>query len=232
MKKIALLSAIVLAAASLFSCSEEIQEAKKDYTENKIEKMEDASKDFARGKVSGSTYTTDFGGISFTAPAGWVYSTDEELMTLMGEAIDSSGNNVLNDAELTKKLLEKTTIYDMMVADPNAGTNVSVMFENIPLYGLDPDEMTVSKYIDLADAQFDASAAGMTFSAFSDEKTVSLGGESFTLVSKTGTYTAYDITFTQNYYIRKVDDFMMAIIVTAFTDEELAQVEACFSSAT
>ena len=42
-----------------------------------------------RGTVEGDVYQNEYMGIKFTKPSSWVYSTDEEIATVMNLAADT-----------------------------------------------------------------------------------------------------------------------------------------------
>ncbi len=237
MKKFAVLLALMMSLCSLASCGDSKKSSKSDknsssVTESDENKNTDSDDDgesaegFKRGSVSGKTYTSEFGGIKFTAPSEWVYSTDEQILSMMNIALDVTGN----DNELTKQLLEQAVIYDAQAMNVTTGENVIIMYENLRKEGINPDTITAEGYLDIVKSQLE-NMSGVTYSDFSDYEKVRLGNKEFLRFKLTSTYGTLNYSCSQIQYVRKTGDFIMAIIVSSGAEKrDMTVYEDCFEA--
>ena len=172
----------------------------------------------SRGTIKDGVYTSEYLGLSFTKPATWVYSTDEEIAA----AINLGAEKLLG--ENFKDALENNpSIYDMMVVDPITRSNVNVGIEN--LSKTFSSNITVEQYIQSLKAQL-ANVSGMTVTFPGSVETVKLGKTEFTKV--VCTVTAMGVSMKQVYYLNKADKFMRFVIVTIPSGYTVEQIEAMF----
>lgn len=239
MKKFAVLLALMMSLCSLASCGDSKKSSKSDknsssVTESDENKNTDSDDDdegesaegFKRGSVSGKTYTSEFGGIKFTAPSEWVYSTDEQILSMMNIALDVTGN----DNELTKQLLEQAVIYDAQAMNVTTGENVIIMYENLRKEGINPDTITAEGYLDIVKSQLE-NMSGVTYSDFSDYEKVRLGNKEFLRFKLTSTYGTLNYSCSQIQYVRKTGDFIMAVIVSSGAEKrDMTVYEDCFEA--
>ena len=173
--------------------------------------------ELSRGTVEGNVYKSEFLGLQFTKPEGWVYSTDEEIAFAMG-----LGKEFL-EGDLKKTLDNSASVYDMMVVDSITRTNMSIGFENLSKSF--SSNMTEKQYVDTLKSQLQG-LSGMTVT-FSDElTTVKLGEHDYT--KAVATTVASGITMTQVYYLRKIDNYMAFAIVTIVSGYTAEDIEAMF----
>lgn len=236
MKKFAVLLALMMSLCSLASCGDSKKSSKSDKNsssvtesdENKNTDSDDgeSAEGFKRGSVSGKTYTSEFGGIKFTAPSEWVYSTDEQILSMMNIALDVTGN----DNELNKQLLEQAVIYDAQAMNVTTGENVIIMYENLRKEGINPDTITAEGYLDIVKSQLE-NMSGVTYSDFSDYEKVRLGNKEFLRFKLTSTYGTLNYSCSQIQYVRKTGDFIMAIIVSSGAEKrDMTVYEDCFEA--
>lgn len=174
--------------------------------------MDDGTENFDMGVIESGVYTSDFAGMQFTLPQGWVFYDREELLALSG--LDEN-----DDADaLKKEILEKTTVYDMYAMNPSTGSNIIIMFENIRVQGLDPETFDVQDYSEALTKNL----SGQTEIAYekTKERTVALGGYEFLSIEFNANAAAYSYSICQKYFIRQIGDFMMSIIVTGNVSPE------------
>ena len=150
---------------------------------------------FSMGTVNGKVYSSDFSGVTFNLPDNMVFADNDEIMSLM----DISGEVLGDKAAALMEISKKATIYDMLARDVVSGDNIQVMYENLSLYG-----QSVADAYDI-----------VTQKGKSDIK---LGGQDFTKVELETYYETYDFTATQAYYIKKIDDYMLSIVITLGVD--------------
>ena len=103
-----------------------------DVDNDENDDYEVSEEDSIRGSWSGNVYTSQYLGITFTAPATWEISTDDELAMLFGLTSDVLGLNALQMVGI---------FADMMAMDSETGNNVQVIFENLW------DSITEEEYI-------------------------------------------------------------------------------------
>ena len=64
---------------------------------------EETGKTLSRGTIVDDVYTSEFMGVSFRKPKGWVYSTDEEIAAVM-----QIGADLLNTDEFLEQAAKMT----------------------------------------------------------------------------------------------------------------------------
>lgn len=171
-----------------------------------------------RGTIEGNTYTSEYGGLTFEKPDSWVYASDEEIAEIMGVGADLISDS---GTEFSKKMLEKQSVYDMMAQDKTTGSNVIVYYENLALV-VGGTKTTEEEYIELL-------KKGLTDAAvfqyeFSDVTEQVISGETYL------TFTAklIDLGGTQTYYVRRVDKYMLGVIVSSFGEDNVAEIAGYF----
>lgn len=238
MKKIALLLALMMSVSTFASCSDSGSSSKSDKDSSAVTESDekettesdddndenDFAEGFQRGSVNGKTYTSEFGGIKFTAPSDWVYTTDEQLLSMMDIALDVTGN----DNELTKQLLEQAVIYDAQAMNVTTGENVIIMYENLRKEGINPDSISAEDYLDIVKSQLQ-NMSGVTYSDFSDYEKVRLGNKEFLRFKLTSTYDTLNYSCSQIQYVRKTGDLIMAIVISSGAEKrDMTVYEDCF----
>ena len=194
--------------------------------EENLDKVVDAidqqvNKEISRGEIDGNVYTSAFSGLTFTATEDWTFASDEEIAQLMNVSMETMGNmNAYQEA-----ISEMATVYDMMATDTLTGTNLSVMYENLSLTG--NVGMTEEAYVDSLKSQMEL-VAGMTWTFEEDSALVTLSGQEYLCFVA---YTSYEgIEMQQNYYVRSMDKYMNAVIVTLVDGTDPETVEAMFEN--
>lgn len=174
------------------------------------------SVEISRGSIIGNIYTNDFADFTFTKPSGWDYLTDEEISETINLGQDAMDLNAIEEA-----LAEKASIYDMTASDPVYGNSVMVCYENTKLttgFGLSEDE-----YVEQLKTQIQK--AGVYDYEFISSEDATLSDTAFKKV----VFKAYPegVEINQAYYIKAIDIYIVAIIVTA-TTESIDSIEAMF----
>lgn len=175
--------------------------------------------ELTRGTVEGDTYTSEFAGITFTLPEGWIFGTDQELAELMNMTADTMAEE---GQGMTAEMMKQQTIFDMMAKDPATGNNVLVQIEN--LAASMSTNMTVEQYVDVT-IESTAGLAGYDF-AVGETSAKTLSGQEYTyLPIHENTY-----GFDQNLFVRKVDKYMVNVMVTLMnSDTDLDAILGQFS---
>ncbi len=176
--------------------------------------------DHIRGTVDGSVYTNDVAGISFTAPDGWAYLSDDELAALY----NLSASELLPE-ETAEALEETDMVYDMYCQNPNTGASININFENIGLvYGKLLDEQS---YMEISQTNLEESLSGSGMEVTSCELiTANVNGKDVPCIDIVINMTGYGIDLYEKIFVKKVGDFMGCITIGALTEEELDQIIA------
>lgn len=176
------------------------------------------AKEISRGTVDGNVYKSDFTGITFTKPDSWKFSSDEEIADTMEIAVDQ-----LLDENYADAAANMTTIFDMMAVDATSGTNVNITYENLAKSG--NEDLSADEYLDITVEQLtsqDALSVSLT-----EETKATLCGDEYVRATFSSSYMG--ISMTQVYYLRKIDNYMVNIVVTLVGNTTIADVEAMFS---
>ena len=213
MKKILALTLVLAMSLSLISCSLIPFDIGGQNDDDK-----GSTPVLSRGTIEGNVYTSEYLGVSFTKPESWVYSTDEEIAAAVNMGVDMFINENFKDA-----LENNLSIYDMMVIDSITRSNINVGFENLAKSF--SSNITVDQYIESLKSQL-AQISSMKVTFPESSKTVKLSGTEFTKLQCTTT--TQGITFTQVYYLRKVDKYIGFIIATIPSGYSVEQIEAMF----
>ena len=177
------------------------------------------SDNLTRGTLTDNIYTSAYAGLTFTAPDGWAYATDEELATLMDLSADA-----MSDAgvEFSEEALEKQVLYDMQAKDRATGASVLLMYENLALTG--NTVISATTYLEQIIKQLtDADIYQYTFGEITEAE---LCGKSYQVVQAEMT----DYGVTQYYYARKIDKYMLYIFVSIPTSVDAAAIMGGFTA--
>lgn len=200
MKKIKIILCIMM-LATLVACSGEKAELE-DASGNKGTNV---NTEISMGEWNDNVYKNNFLGLEFTLPEGWTYASNEEIAEIMGLGADIAFNNDEDMAEL----VNLTSIYYVFATDPNSGNSVSVFTEK-PLA-----DVTMDYYMEQVKTQLEA-VTEINYE-IGEAATTVLDGREFSTLE----VTAPDYGFTQKYYMYKMDEYFMGIIVTASQEEDI-----------
>lgn len=168
---------------------------------------------FARGTVSGNTYTSDFIGLTFRAPDGWTFYTDEEIKSLLNVTAsyldDSSAFEEATDAE----------IIDFFCNSDDGASNVDLSFSKSSSFvSLDA---SVKASVEFIEQQYEQ--MGLTCSA-SDPVERTLCGRDYKMVELN-----VNDMMTQYFYMTVIGKYVVGITGTFGDDTTAAEFEAMFS---
>lgn len=202
----------------------EIDENENESSEDNIDESSSENEDgaFSLGTVNGNVYSSDFSGVTFNLPDNMVFADDEEIMSIM----DITGDFLGDKAAALLEISKKSTIYDMLARDVVSGDNIQVMYENLSLYGQSvADAYDVDMYLQAVTKQFAALENSGIKVTEKGRSTIKLGDQDFTKVELETYYETYDFTATQAYYIKKIDDYMLSIVITLGVDSSAGGLE-------
>ncbi len=178
-------------------------------------------KKYEAGTTTGNIYRNDYLGITFTKPDTWKYFTDEEIAQVMGVAKDmlKDGEN-FSDSYLT-------SLVEFMALEPNEGCNVNLTVEK--LKGYSGKNTDIDAYVDafkkMLPGQYDENVAKVNISDTVTEKKI---GEN-TYRCLRATVQIAGGTMEQEYLLRIVDSYVVAICITAVGGVTIEAMEAMLS---
>ena len=190
MKKIISVFLSVLIVASLASCAGEGSDVPV----------------FSRGRVVNNVYESKFAKLRFSPGPSWQFESDDDILNRNG--VDEDG---LSEDEISKKLNDLDTVYDMIAEHETSGIKVIILFENF-LNSVERQGITIDDYIlklktDL-ETKYSGSAAEVVQK--SDE---TVAGADYKCVEVLLKKDTGDVK--QVYLVRYIDGFIMSLCITA-----------------
>jgi len=197
-KKLAVLVSLMLCVMVFAGCGE---------TSNDFEN--DVKAVASRGIIENDVYKSGYAELSFNLPEDWQFSTDEEISKAFALTED-----IVEDAD--KKFFETNetqALYDMMAVNNVTGANVILMYENLSLSAADT-VVTEEMYVDILKNQL-SNVATFNYEVADAESLTISGNEYLSFTAKIA-----DMDLEQAYYLRKIDNYMLSIIVTSSNANE------------
>lgn len=241
MKKTSILFLALLLAASMVACgtkgnantssvatsSSAVSSAPEVSSTAKPASQQEESSETAgapvRGVVNGQVYTSEYLGLTFTAPKSWVFLDDEKIAQTMNVGVEEMGKaGVKFDADA----LKAQTLYDMMVMDASTGSNVIIAYENLAVNPLGT-LITAERYLDVLQGQLSKLQKTGTTMEFGEVTTQKVGSVDFYVMPVTITQNGTQLS--QYYYSSKTGDYISAIIVTVMGNDSIDTIMANFS---
>lgn len=171
-----------------------------------------------KGTIDGDVYKNPSMGITFTKPESWVYSTDEEIADMNGADYEE-----YSDPEDFQDFLDSAgSFYDMAVEQPDSGSNVMVLVEDLSVY--DSVGISAEDYQDMLAETFLATGMYELDGEYTD---VTLGDAEYSRAVYSCEVSG--VTISQAYYIAMNGDYVICIIVTPGAGDDIASIEAMFS---
>lgn len=169
-------------------------------------------KTFSRGIWEDNVYINEYLGLRCVLPDGFVAATDEEMAAVMGIGFDA----ISDDNEFRKKVAELKVIGDMMASDTANSRSITVSLENLKLSigGTNIDE---AAYAEITRKQLEDlnESTNMDYETL-EQTTVDLGGESYLVMP----VLSYGGQLRQEYYLRRVDEYMLIVLLTGLAEPE------------
>jgi hypothetical protein len=174
-----------------------------------------ASAGITRGTIEGNVYTNEPAELTFTAPDGWKYATDEEIAKMLRAGAESIDSNALSDENF-----KKVNIYDMFVIDNETRSAVQVMFQDLAAAGTYIDEEML--FSAMRDNMENITNRNYSFTRYED---ATIGANTFKVMSIIDT----DSNIPQYFYARLGDHYMICIIAIITPGSDIDSVMANFS---
>lgn len=167
---------------------------------------EETKAEFSMGEWKENTYENSFLGVKFELPTGWERLDDEQIAEMMNLGDTIVSNDLNTDIEEIKNL---NSAYYMVANDPETGNNITIMSEKPIL------NVTTEKYIESLKTGLEQVTTIKYTIGESSKETVA--GKTYDTL--TATATVNGVSLVQKYYVRKVDNYVLAIIATSVTGE-------------
>ena len=182
------------------------------------------SKKFERGVVEGQTYTSQFLGLTCTAPAEYTYLNDQEIAQLNDLTAD-----VVDSEELVKQMRESlengNQVQDMYLMTADGLQTVNVMLVKVSAKGAAVD---MAAFADMGKDQVVSAyqSMGMTDVEASRE-TVTFMGQQYEGVCATAAY--HDALVTTVQVCMQVDNYVCVITFTSYVEDRTSEMMDFFS---
>ena len=182
------------------------------------------SKKFERGVVEGQTYTSQFLGLTCTAPAEFTYLSDQEIAQLNHLAAEA-----VDDEELAKQMQESlengNQVQDMYLMTADGLQTVNVMLVKVSAKGAAVD---MAAFADMGKDQVVSAyqSMGMTDVEASRE-TVTFMGQQYEGICATAAYHGAPVTTVQ--VCMQVGDYVCVITFTSYVEDHTPEMMDFFS---
>ena len=182
------------------------------------------SKKFERGVVEGQTYTSQFLGLTCTAPAEYTYLNDQEIAQLNDLTAD-----VVDSEELVKQMRESlengNQVQDMYLMTADGLQTINVMLIKVSAKGATVD---MAAFADMGKDQVVSAyqSMGMTDVEASRE-TVTFMGQQYEGICTSATYTDVPVTTVQ--VCMQVGDYVCVITFTSYVEDHTPEMMDFFS---
>ena len=182
------------------------------------------SKKFERGVVEGQTYTSQFLGLTCTAPAEYTYLNDQEIAQL-----NDLTAYVVDSEELVKQMRESlengNQVQDMYLMTADGLQTVNVMLVKVSAKGAAVD---MAAFADMGKDQVVSAyqSMGMTDVEASRE-TVTFMGQQYEGICTSATYTDVPVTTVQ--VCMQVGDYVCVITFTSYVEDHTPEMMDFFA---
>lgn len=168
---------------------------------------------FKRGTITDNIYTNEISGVTYTAPEGFTYYSDEQFAALYNTTPE-----LLN----TKNL--DTIVYDMYCGNGEAKSSVNIIYENLTnIYGTYIDE---ESYLTLCEISLKATYEDMQGVRVTNiiGDTIEINGTDYEAI-----YFHIQLSGTKYYQaivVKECGDYMMRCTAAAYSEVELEEILA------
>ena len=172
----------------------------------------------SRGKIEGKRYFSAFSGIELEIGDTWSFSSDEEIADIV-----NIGTELIDASEFAKTVAENATVYDMMTVDAVTNSNIMIGYENLDITAPGVD-ISVDYYMDnLTDMLTKQEQVKYTVLSRGVAK---ICGEEYVRLDMLADFSGIEMN--QYYYIRKIDNIMVSVSITAVNGVDISDIESMF----
>lgn len=215
------MSATLLLSACKDSDKDDKDSSKKTSVSDSVDSDKDDSDDdsdvsvkaYEKGTIKDQVWSSDYLGLTFTAPEGWAYFTDEQLKTLLGQGADNMNVDKSEiDAAVSK------TVYEFMAMKTDNTASVGVCAEPVPVTIKSGDQYLKA----LKSTMTNMSKVKFTFSDADDITVGNINFKGLKAKAETGAVQAY--------YSFVKDDRAICVIITTQNEADIENLVSCLSA--
>lgn len=182
------------------------------------------SKKFERGVVEGRTYTSQFLGLTCTAPAEYTYLSDQEIAQLNDLAAEAVDNE-----ELVKQMRESlengNQVQDMYLMTADGLQTVNVMLVKVSAKGATVD---MAAFTDMGKEQIISGYQSMDMTDVeASRETVTFMGQQYEGICATAAFNDVPVTTVQ--VCMQVDNYVCVITFTSYVEDHTPEMMDFFS---
>jgi hypothetical protein len=161
---------------------------------------------YQKGIVTNNSFESEYFGLRFNLPSGYIMSTEKELLKLVDVAKNYANDEYIKNYDYSSA----NNVYEMMAVSLK-NTNVIVLTEKIAF-----ENITVEQYFDIVKENVAKIYPDFEFEFNDDIGSVDIAGQSYKKVIIIMSINGIKVN--QEYYVRKIGDRMLSIAFS-FTDE-------------
>ncbi len=177
-----------------------------------------ASKTVEHGVIDGNVYTNESIDIKFTKPDDWIFADDEELVEINDGKISAG-----DFSDISSAVRENDIIFEMHAKSP-LGTNVLMQIGDIS----SDTGVTMDDYFDSFIEGLQQTESLYADCEIGEIKESDIAGKEFSTLD-ISTQISF-VTMQQRVCMRKHGDYMIILILTGTSSEELDSMENMFSA--
>lgn len=170
---------------------------------------------FAIGKWNQNTFENSWLNMKFVAPAEWKVATKEEIKELIGEGAENL-NVEGTSAEQLKAAMELKGIFAFVVSNP--GISVQLLYENLAMTTGGTKFSEIDYLDEVSKFLLKIPAANYVIV---NRKSMQLANREFKVME----LSSYEGKVLQEYYVYRIDTFMVVIIATFVPDRMADKVD-------
>ena len=163
--------------------------------------------DYVVGTISGNNFESEWLGLRFTAPDGFVMASQQEIMEMMQLGLD-----MLDADGATVAWAEMATVSEMMAMLPDATASASLITERLLLSGI-----TIEQYVATSFQQLEE-MTGWDITFNNDITEIDFAGN--TWHTYTANIHAFGVNYSYQYIIHKFGNRMAIISIYSLLGEE------------
>ena len=182
---------------------------------------QDEKKEYTAGVVDGSTYTSEFAGITCTLSESWIFLSQDEIAQIGGVASD-----LTTDEKLKESLNSGATIYEMYAMDSDS-TSLNITVGDLGvIYGTVLD---VKDYASSAADQMPSAMESIGMENVTAElTTVTFAGQQQTAIAVTASFQS--VPMYEVLVCLKQGNYIYNVTVCSYGSDRTAEVLALFQA--
>lgn len=178
---------------------------------------------FQRGLVEGQTYTSEFLGLTCTAPEEFTYLTDQEIAQLNDITLEGMTDEALSQ-EMRQQLEDGSQVQDMYLMTEDGRYWISITIDQLSEEDIDM-EAFVASGVTQAESAY-RSIDGMENVA-SAAQTVTFMGSQYSGIVTTATYNGFPVCSLQ--VCIPLEQYICAITFTSYVEDHTDDMMTFFS---